>query len=54
MEFPQKTESRNTILSSNSTAVHVPEENKNTNLKTYVHPKVFSSIIYNSQDTEAS
>ena len=44
MEVPQKTQSRATILSSNSTDVHVPEENKNTNLKTYMHPKFLAAL----------
>ena len=30
------------------------KENKNTKLKWYMHPNVQSSIIYNSQDTEAT
>ena len=29
-------------------------KNKNTDLKRYMHPNVHSSIIYNSQDTEAT
>ena len=30
------------------------EETKNTNLKRYLHPKVHSSIVYNSQDMETT
>ena len=45
MAVPQKTQSRATILSSNSTAVHVPEENKNTDLKTYMHPKFLATLF---------
>ena len=33
---------------------HSWKENKNINLKKYVHPNVHSSIIYNSQDMEAT
>ena len=29
-------------------------KNKNTDSKRYMHPNVHSSIIYNSQDTEAT
>ena len=30
------------------------EKNKNTNPKRYMHPNVHSSIIYDSQDVEAT
>ena len=30
------------------------EKIKNTNLKRYMHPNVHSSIVYNSQDIEAT
>ena len=33
---------------------YISEENENTNLKRYMHPKVHSSITYNSQDVEAT
>ena len=29
------------------------KENENTTLKRYMHPNIHSTIIYNSQDTEA-
>ena len=29
-------------------------KNKNTNLKRYMHPNVHSSMIYNSEDMEAT
>ena len=32
----------------------LPEVNKNANLKRYMHPYVHCSIIYNSQDMEAT
>jgi len=32
----------------------LPEENKNTNLISYMHSYVYCSIIYNSQDMEAT
>ena len=31
--------------------IYISTENKNTNLKRYMHPEVQSSIIYNSQAT---
>ena len=31
-----------------------PEKNENTNLKRYMYPSVHSSIIYSSQDMEAT
>ena len=54
METPQKTKSRTTIPSSNSTPGYIPKEKGNTNLKRYMHPNVHSSIIYNSQDMKAT
>jgi len=43
----------NTISSSNSIPGYLSEENKNTNLKIYMHPNIHKSIIFNSQDIEA-
>ena len=43
----------NTISSSNSIPGYLSEENKNTNLKIYMHPNIHRSIISNSQDMEA-
>ena len=48
--FLKKTENRTTMWSSNSTSGYLLEESKSTNSKRYVH----CSIIYNSQDTEAT
>ena len=39
---------------SNLTSEYLPEETQNTNLKRHMHPYVHCSIIYNSQDTEAT
>ena len=36
------------------TSGYTSEKNKNTNLKRDMHPSVHSSIIYNSQDMEAT
>ena len=46
MQLPQ------TPDNSSSTPGYISEENKNTNLKRYMHFSVHSSIIYNSQDME--
>ena len=54
VEFPQKIKNRNTVWSSNSTTRYLPKENKNINLKRYMHPSVNCSIVYNSQDMEAT
>ena len=54
MEVPQKTKNRTNIQSSNSTSGYLFKENKNTNLKRYMHSYVYCSIIYNSQDMEAT
>ena len=31
---------------------YLSKENENTNLKRYMHPYIYCSIIYNTQDTE--
>ena len=36
------------------TAGHISGKDKNSNSKRYMHPNVHSSIIYNSQDMEAT
>lgn len=33
---------------------YLPKENKDTNLKRYMHPYVYCSIVCNSQDMEAT
>ena len=54
MEVPQKIKNRTAIWSSNSTSGCLPEENKNTNLKRYMHPYVPCRKIHNNQDMEAN
>ena len=54
MVIPQKTKSRITIWSSNSTPGYISRENGNINSKRYIHPNVYSSTIYNSQEMEAT
>ena len=34
--------------------IYLNEENENTNLKRYMHPYIYCSIIYNTQDTETT
>ena len=52
MEIPQNTKNRTTIWSSNPTPEHLSRENHN--LKRYEHLSVDCSIIYYSQDVEAT
>ena len=54
MEAPQKTKNRTTIWSSNSTPGYIDKENENINWKRYMYPNVHSSIVYNTQDMEAT
>ena len=54
MKFPQKIKNKSTIQSSNSTSGYFSKENRNTNLKRYMHSYVHCSIICNSQDMEAT
>ena len=46
---PQKVENRATLWSSNCTTRYLSKGYKNTDLKGYMHPDVYSSIINNSQ-----
>ena len=54
MESPQKIENRIVIWSSSSTTGYLSRENKNTNLKRSMNSSVHCSIIYNSQDMDAT
>ena len=42
------------MWSNNATPGYTSKENKNINLKRYMHTNVHSSIIYNRQDMEAT
>ena len=53
MEVPQKIKNRSTIRPNNFTTGYLSKENENTNLRRYMHPGVYSSVIYNSQIMEA-
>ena len=52
--FLKKLRIRVAIWSRIPTPGHLFRKYKNTNLKRYMHPKVHSSTIYNSQDMEAT
>ena len=54
MEVLQKVKNRSILQSSNHTTGYLPAKYKNTNSKGYMHPYVYSSIIYNSQIMEAA
>ena len=55
MEISQKTKNRAGKWPSNSTPGYIsPKKPENTNSKRYMHSNVHSSIIYNSQDMEAT
>ena len=53
-EVSSKNEKYTTMWLSNSTLGHISKENENANSKRYMHPNVYNSIIYSSQDIEAS
>ena len=54
MQFPQETKNKTTICFSNSTPGYISEENKNINLKSYMHRYVHNSTIYSFQDMKAT
>jgi len=54
MEVPQNVKNRTALLSSNCTTGYLPKKYKNTNSKGYMHPYVYSNVIYNSQITKAA
>ena len=54
MELLQITKNRTTICPSNSTPGYISKKYENNNLEMYMCPNVHSSVVYNSQDMEAS
>lgn len=54
MTDPQEIKNRATIWSSISTSGIISKGNENTNSKRYMHLLVYSSIIYDRQDMEAT
>ena len=53
-EITQKIKNGSAFWSSDATSGYITEETQNTNSKEYLHPCVHCSIIYNSQDIEAT
>ena len=54
VEIPQKTKNRTPSDPAIPLLGIYLKKTKNTDLKNYVHPNIHSSIIYNSQDMEAT
>ena len=54
MEVPQKVKNRMTLGSNNHTTGYLSKEYRHTDSKGHVHSRVYSSVIYNSQDMEAA
>ena len=54
VEVPQKIENRTLMWYINSACKHLSKRNKNPNSERYLHPLVHCSVIYNSQDMEAT
>ena len=54
VEVPQKIKTSSTIRSSSAMAGYLLKENKNTNTERYMNCQVQGSIIYSSQDMEAT
>ena len=54
MEFPLKVKNRTAIWSSNATFDYISKVNVITILERYLHPRVLSSTIHNSQDMETT
>ena len=54
MEVPQKVKNRTTPQSSSCITRYLPKEYKNTNSRGYMHPDIYSSIIYKSQIMETT
>ena len=50
----KKIKNKVTILFINSTTGYLSKENGNTNSKRYIHPYVYCSIFYNSQDMDTT
>ena len=54
MEFPQKIKNKTGLWPRNSMPGYIFKETQNTSLKRYMHPYGHCSIIYNSQNVEAT
>ena len=53
-QFPQKIKNRTTIKSNSSAPRVLSKENENIYSKRYMHPYIYYSLIYHSQDVEAT
>ena len=53
-QFPQKIKNRTTIKSNSSAPRVLSKENENIYLKRHMHPYIYYSLIYHSQDVEAT
>ena len=54
MEFPLKIKKGSAFWPNNSTSGDLSEETQNTNLKEYLLPFAYCSVIYNIQDKKAT
>ena len=54
IESPQRVKNRTTLWSTNYTTGYLPLKYKNTNSEGYMHPYVYSTIIYNNQIMETA
>ena len=54
MQIPQKIKNGITIWSSNHITLYFPKEYENTDSKRYMHPYIRRSIIYHSQNMDAT
>lgn len=54
MKFPAKIKNTTSIQYSTSTPGYLSKENENINLKMYMQAYIHCSIMYNSQDMEAT
>ena len=54
LQGPQKIKNETALWPSDATSGNIFKETQNTNLKEYRHPYIYYSVMYNSQDTEAT
>ena len=54
MVVPQKIKNENTIQSSSPNSEHISRRTGSRIMKKYLHTHVYSSVIYNSQEVEAT
>ena len=54
MEIPQKIKNSTALSPNDFTSRDISKETQNTNLKEHMYPCAHCSVIYNSQDLEAT